>query len=133
MPEMLVVDASAIVAAVTGSDRSHSVVDRLGREGTSIVAPELLDIEVAHALRRWIRRDARAHREGAAALERFRVIGVERYGHELLLARIWELRDNLSAYDAAYVALAEGLDAPLLTLDASLARAPGHRARVEVI
>ena len=58
---------------------------------------------------------------------------LHRYGHEFMLPRIWELRDNLTAYDAAYVALAEALDAPLLTRDARLAAAPGHRARIEVV
>ncbi len=92
-----------------------------------------LDIEVAGALRRGVRRGALEAARGTEALEDLSELAVVRYPHGPLLARIWALRDRLSAYDAAYVALAERLGAPLLTRDAPLARAGGHRARIELV
>ncbi len=72
-----------------------------------------------------------SHERGAEALEDLASARISKYPHTPLVARIWELRGNLTAYDAAYVALAEVLDAPLVTTDGRLAQAPGHRARVE--
>jgi predicted nucleic acid-binding protein len=69
----------------------------------------------------------------ALALEDLRALGITRYAHEPLLDRIWQLRANTTAYDAAYLALAEGLDAPLLTFDGRLANAPGHRAQIRLL
>ena len=94
--------------------------------------PHLFDVEVLHALRRLtlsgLVSESRCHR----ALKALSDLRVTRYPHAPLVHRIWELRDNLTAYDAAYVALAEALDAPLVTTDGRLARTPGHRARVEL-
>lgn len=70
---------------------------------------------------------------GQDALDDLSDLALTRYPHDVLLGRMWELRDNLTAYDAAYVALAEALDAPLVTCDAKLASAPGHRARIEAV
>jgi predicted nucleic acid-binding protein len=95
-------------------------------------APYLLDIEVAHALRRYALRGALSPARGAEALSDLAQLRLRRYPHLPLLPRIWALRENLSTFDVAYVALAEALDAPLVTSDAALARAPGHSARVEV-
>ncbi len=91
-----------------------------------------MDLEVLHALRRQALRGALSPRRGAEALEDLASIMLVRYPHTSLMERIWELRENLTAYDAAYVALAEALDAPLVTMDARLAQAPGHRAAVEL-
>ncbi len=84
-------------------------------------------------LRRFAAAGAIAFARGKEALEDLRDISLVRYPHVVLLERIWELRDNLTAYDAAYVALAEALDAPLLTCDRKLASPRSHRARIEVI
>src|SRR4029077_21231106 len=99
----------------------------------SLHAPHLLDLEVAQVLRRYVyRREITASR-GQTSLELFAKFPIRRYSHEPLLARIWSLRANLTAYDAAYVALAEGLGATLLTRDAALAAAAGHTADIELI
>jgi len=108
-------------------------MERMFEPSASMHAPHLLDIEVADALRRMVQRKdittVRAE-EGLADLAHLRI---ERHGHPLLLGRIWQLRESMAAYDGAYVALAEALDAPLLTCDAKLANAHGHRARIELI
>lgn len=83
-------------------------------------------------LRRFVRRGELFPERARQALEDFAALPLERYSHELLLSRVWRLRDNLSAYDAAYVALAEILGARLLTRDGRISRAPGHTAQVEV-
>ena len=95
-------------------------------------APHLIDIEVAHVLRRYASAGDMSAERGREALEDLADLSLRRYPHEVLLPRVWELRANLSAYDAIYVALAEALDAPLFTRDRRLAGAPGHHARVEL-
>lgn len=94
--------------------------------------PHLLDLEVLNVVRRQTLRGILTTERGTTALQDLENIKMTRYPHTSLLGRIWELRDNLTAYDAAYVALAEALDAPLITLDRRLAQAPGNRAVVEV-
>ena len=96
------------------------------------LAPHLLDLEVGQVLRRLAREGAVSAQRGEEAIQDLLDLRVTRYPHFVLLPRIWQLRDNLSAYDAAYVALAEELDATLLTRDARLVSAPGHSAQVEV-
>ncbi len=95
--------------------------------------PHLLDVEVAQGIRRyWLTEKldlARCH----AALQDLASFDLIRYPHTLFLSRIWQLRSNVTAYDAAYVSLAEALDAPLITRDAALARSSGHRARIELV
>jgi predicted nucleic acid-binding protein len=94
-------------------------------------APQLLDIEVTQVLRRLVQRKELTLARAEQALEDLSAIVVERHEHRPLVSRIWQLRDALSAYDACYVALAEALDAPLLTCDGKLAGAGGHRAKIE--
>ncbi len=96
-------------------------------------APHLLDVEVALALRRYVQARTISTDRAELALEHLGQLGVTRHGHEELLPRIWALRENLTAYDAAYVVLAEALAAPLLTLDTWLAEAPGHQARLWMV
>jgi predicted nucleic acid-binding protein len=129
---VIVLDASAVVDYVLWIGAAPRIASRISRTGEAIHAPYLLDIEVAHALRRYSLRRALSPERGAQALVDLADLRLRRYPHLPLLPRIWELRANLSAFDAAYVALAEALDASLVTSDAALARAPGHRARVEV-
>jgi predicted nucleic acid-binding protein len=96
-------------------------------------APYLIDVEVAHVLRRMVRMEEISLLRGGEALQDFRDMEITRYPHEGLLRRIWALRENLSAYDAAYVALAEALGVALVTCDRRLGAAPGHNASVELI
>jgi predicted nucleic acid-binding protein len=128
---VIVLDASAVVDYVLWIGAAERIAKRIST-GEAMHAPYLLDIEVAHALRRYALRGALSPARGAEALTDVSELRLWRYPHLPLLPRIWELRGNLSAFDAAYVALAEALDAPLVTSDASLSRAPGHRAQIEV-
>jgi predicted nucleic acid-binding protein len=96
-------------------------------------APPLLDLEIAQALRRLTLSGEIAQGRGRSVLEIFSDWSLIRHAHTPLLGRIWELRSSVSAYDAAYVALAEALDAPLLTCDAKLSRSHGHRAKIELL
>ena len=93
----------------------------------------MLDVEVAQVIRRYAANGEIDAERGRMALMDLVDLPVRRYPHDLLLPRIWILRNNLSAYDAAYVALAEALGAPLLTRDQRLATAAGHRARIELV
>lgn len=92
-----------------------------------------MDVEIAQALRRYVREGALDADSAATAIDDLRALDLERHDHEPLLDRVWALRDNLSAYDAVYVALAEALECPLLTCDRRLARAPGLSRRVEIL
>jgi predicted nucleic acid-binding protein len=96
-------------------------------------APHLLDIEVARALRRLAQHGDLTVSRAEQGLDDFSQLHIERHGHRLLTMRIWQLRESMTAYDGAYVALAEALDAPLLTCDAKLATAHGHKARIDLV
>lgn len=130
---MIVLDASAAVELLLGTPVGAQVAARLQAEGGPAHAPHLIDVEVASALRRGVARRLVDQTRAAEALEDLGDLAVVRYPHGPLLARVWELRAGLSPYDATYVALAEQLDAPLVTRDARLGRAGGHGARVEVV
>ncbi len=95
--------------------------------------PHLIDLEVAQVLRRYLQSRELTSERGLQVLRDLVDFPLTRYPHDLFLPRIWELRHNLTAYDAAYVALAEALDAPLVTRDRSLASSAGHQARVELM
>lgn len=127
----MVMDASAAVELLLNTPAGKRISARLEDETEIIHAPHLIDIEVAQVLRRQVLHglveDTRARR----ALDGWRDLDVERYAHEPLLDRVWQLRHNVSAYDAVYVALAEALSVSLVTGDGKLARAPGPQARVE--
>jgi predicted nucleic acid-binding protein len=130
---VIVVDASAFLAVLLNTDAGRRVAEVIWSPATSLHAPRLLDIEVLQVLRRHVLSGAMTAERGAIGLEALGQLDIARYGHEELLPRIWTLKQNLSAFDAAYIALAEALDAPLLTLDARLASAPGHQAEVRLI
>lgn len=127
------VDASAVLEVLLGFARSARIADRLFAPGESLHAPHVLDLEVAQVLRRFVLSRELAAGRGEEALEDLQDLPLTRYAHQPLMPRIWALRQNLTAYDAAYIALAEALDAPLVTRDAKLASAPGHAARVEIV
>ena len=129
---MIVVDASAAVELLLGTARGAAVAERIFDPAETLHAPELLDLEVAQVLRRYERTKLLNGSRAEAALRDLADLPLERYSHRLLLPRAWELRANLTVYDAVYVALAELLGAPLLTGDASLAAAK-HRATIELL
>jgi predicted nucleic acid-binding protein len=128
---VLVVDTSAVVDALAGRPPDQRLLARLGSDG-DLHAPHLLDVELLHALRRLVAAGQLSEDRAADARADFADLTVARYGHGLLADRIWELRRDLTAYDATFVALSEALDAPLVTCDRRLAATPGHRARVEL-
>ena len=130
---MIVVDASALLEVLLRTPAAKAVEGRLFARGQSLHAPHLLDVEVAQVVRRYTAARQIDAERGHEALTDLADFPLRRYPHEFLLPRIWALRNNLTAYDAAYVALAEALDAPLLTRDQRLAAAAGHRATVEVV
>jgi predicted nucleic acid-binding protein len=130
---MIVVDASAVLEVLLNTSDGAAIAARLFSAGETLHAPHLLDLEVAQVLRRYARSGELTARRGAQALHDLVDFPLVRYPHELLLARIWELRDGVTAYDAAYLALAEALAAPLVTRDAALASNRAHRARVELM
>ena len=130
---MIVVDASALVEVLLQTDIGTALQARLFWPGETLHAPHLIDAEVAQVLRRLAATGAISGVRGEEALEDLVGFPMQRYPHSDLLQRIWRLRSNLTAYDATYVALAEVLDAPLLTRDRRLAAAPGHAAIVEAV
>lgn len=129
---MIVVDASAVLEVLLQTERGRAAEVRLFG-GEALSAPHLLDLEVAQVLRRYARLGALEPSRAEGALRDYQDLRIERYPHHLFLARIWALRENATAYDAAYLALAEALDAPLVTTDGKLADVPGHGAVVEVV
>ena len=129
---MLVVDASVLVVALA-DDGPDGDASRARLRGETLAAPELVDLEVASVLRRQNRAGVLDARRAQLALGDLAALPMRRAPHVPLLGRCWELRDNLTAYDAAYVALAEALDATLLTGDRRLARAAGPTCNIEVL
>jgi predicted nucleic acid-binding protein len=127
---VLVVDTSAVLAALVAEEPNAALVERLGADG-DLHAPHLIDVELVHALRRLVHRGELAGDRAQAARADFGDLPIVRYPHVALVDRMWELRDNVTAYDAAFVALSEALGVPLVTTAARLASAPGHKAEVE--
>ncbi len=128
---MIVVDTSAVLDALLGRPINGPLMTRLAADG-DLHAPHLIDVELLHALRRLVSNGGLAEARADEARADFELMPLTRYPHTQLADRIWALRSTLTAYDAAFVALAEALDIALITSDAHLARSPGHRARVEV-
>jgi predicted nucleic acid-binding protein len=130
---VIVVDASAVVEWLLGREGARAVAARFDKPGETLHAPALLSIEVLAALRGLLN-GGHVHADRCRrAVEDLLALDVELYDPMLLVARVWELRDNLSAYDASYVALAELLGAPLLTADRRMSRASGHGAEIHVV
>jgi predicted nucleic acid-binding protein len=125
---VIVLDASAAVLALLNDGEARRSVAR-----EAVAVPHLVDAEVAHALRAQVRRGRVGGGDAGAALARWARLGLRRFPAVGLLPRIWELRGNLTAYDATYVALAEALDCRLVTADARLAAAPGPACAITVV
>lgn len=130
---MIVVDASALLEVLLRTPAAQAVERRLFDPRETLHAPHLLDVEVAQVVRRYAAAGEIDQDRGRVALADLADFSLRRYPHDFLLPRVWELRDNLTAYDAVYVALAEALDAPLITRDRRLAAAASRHARVELV
>jgi len=130
---MIVLDASALVELLLGTARGRSIATRIEDPALGLHVPHLADVEVAQAFRRYVRDGDLDAAAAGAALSDLGSLDLERHAHDPLLQRVWALRENVTAYDAVYVALAEALDTTLLTCDGGLARAPGMRDRVELV
>jgi predicted nucleic acid-binding protein len=130
---LIVVDASALIDVLLDASGVSKVAARLFDPRETLHAPHLLDVEVAQVMRRYSHAGEIDAARGMQALEDLGDFPIARYPHHPFLARIWALRHNVTAYDAAYVALAEALAAPLITRDAKLAASSGHDARIELV
>ena len=130
---MIVLDASALLELLLQTPKGVLVGERALATEERLHAPQLIDIEVAQTLRRLTQSKSLSVPRAEQALTDFADLAIERHAHRHFLSRIWQLRDSLTAYDAAYVSLAEALEAPLVTCDGKLARAHGHHARVTLV
>src|SRR5260370_39706083 len=130
---MIVVDASAVLEVLLRTPTATAVERGLFEPSQTLHAPHLLDVEVAQVVRRYAANGEIDVERGRMALADLADLSLRRYAHDFLLSRVWDLRNNLTAYDAVYVALAEALDAPLLTRDKRIAASPGHHARIELV
>ncbi|MDP9435825.1 MAG: type II toxin-antitoxin system VapC family toxin [Actinomycetota bacterium] len=129
---MIVVDASVLVPGLVDDGRDGDAA-RVRLRGEVLAAPELVDLEVASVLRRLVLAGSLPLRHADLALADLVELPLQRAAHRSLLARCWQLRSNVTVYDAAYIALAEALGALLVTADARLAAAPGLRCDVELL
>lgn len=129
---MIVLDASAAVDWLLQTPAGQSIEQRIFSRPVTLHTVHLLDVEFAQVLRRLVREGTLTPRRAEEAIDDLAALRIRRYAPVLLLPRIWKLRQNLTAYDAAYVALAEELQAPLITRDRRIAAAPGHKAAVEI-
>lgn len=130
---MIVVDASVVVEVLLQTNDGIVIAERLLDRRETLHAPHLIDVEVAQVLRRYVLRGEVHEERARQALDVLAVFPLTRYPHEPLLTRMWELRENITAYDAAFVALAEGLRAPLVTRDRRLGGVPGVGATIELL
>jgi predicted nucleic acid-binding protein len=130
---VIVVDASALVEVLLNTPAGASARRDLFAAGETLHVPHLADLEVLQVLRRYAMAKILDQGRALEALGDYQSLPLTRYPHSVLLPRIWQLRHNLTAYDAAYIALAEALQAPFLTCDRALASIPGCRAKVRVV
>lgn len=130
---MIVVDASALTEFLLQTELGSRVERRLYKSDEDLHAPHLLDVEVLSALRRLVQAREVDTERAEAALEDLQLLRIIRHGHPALVVRAWELRQHFTAYDAMYLALAESLDAPVVTCDRPFAGASRRAAHVELI
>jgi predicted nucleic acid-binding protein len=129
---VIVADASAIIEVLLNTAAAAAIRSHLFARGQTIHIPHLTDVEVVQVLRRYARMSSLSAARAHTALQDYSDMPLVRYPHDVLLPRMWQLRQNATAYDAAYLALAEALDAPFVTCDRALNSIPGHRAKVVV-
>jgi predicted nucleic acid-binding protein len=130
---LIVLDASALLEILLRTPVAERLMDRALDGSERMHSPHLLDVEVTQVLRRLVLRKEVTVARAEQALDDLSKLTIERHEHQSLVGRVWQLRDSMSAYDGVYVALAEALDAPLLTCDAKLAGAHGHHANIELV
>ena len=130
---MIVLGASALLEFLLQTSLDTRVEARLFRDDDELHAPHLLDVEIVQGLRRLVRTGEVSSGRADDAIADLTDLDLHRHAHVDLVRRAWKLRDNISAYDAMYVALAEAIGAPIVTCDSPLGKAPGHRGRIEVI
>ena len=130
---MIVVDASALLEFLLQTSLGARIEERLFRTDDELHVPHLADVEIVQGLRRLVRTGELSADRAGEAIADLIDLDLHRHAHVDLLGRAWKLRDNVSAYDAMYVALAEAIDAPLITCDIPLAKARGRRALIELI
>ena len=129
---MIIVDASCVIESLLNTPTGGIIAERLFGGTEPLAAPALLDVEACSVLRRYWLGGQLSTERGREAIDVLQTLPIVRFLHADLIDRIWQLRANLKGYDAAYVALAEALDAPLATCDKKLAAAVGRRIHVEV-
>jgi len=130
---MIVIDSSALIEVLLRSPRAAVIEKRIFAPYETLHAPHLLDLEVAQVLRRYCMSGEMTLRRGIEAITDLLNFPLTRYPHDIFLDRIWGLRNSLTSYDAAFVALAESLPATLLTCDAKLAATSGHKASIVLV
>jgi len=130
---VIVVDASALLEFLLQTSLGARVEARLFRDEDEFHAPHLVDVEVVQGLRRLVRSGEVSSGRADEAIADLTDLDLHRHAHLDLLGRAWKLRENISSYDAMYVALAEAIEATMVTCDGPLGKVPGHRARIEVI
>ena len=129
---MIVIDSSAVIEVLLRSQIGMEIEERILSPFENLCAPHLLDLEIAQVLRRYCASGDMSPERGQNAMDDLKDMPITRYPHDIFLSRIWELRNNMTAYDAAYVALAEALPAPLFTCDKRLASAPLNDVSIEL-
>jgi len=130
---LIVIDASVMVEVLLNTSTGMQISPFILSPGTTLHAPHLLDLEVAQALRRYRVLGELESTRTTEAIHTFQDFSITRYRHDLFLTRIWELRHNYTAYDAAYLALSEALGALFVTRNSALASTTRHRARVKLV
>jgi len=130
---VIVADASAVLEILLRTPKAEVLDDLLLSSSAVLHAPHLIDVEVTQALRRLVLSGHLAEPRAAQAIDDLRGIRIERHAHGDFIRRAWQLRSAMTAYDAMYVALAEALEAPLVTCDAKLSRAQGHGAVIRAV
>ena len=130
---MIVADASALLEVLLRQPRSAAIEERLFGTGEPMHSPHLVDVEIAQVIRRYVLMGEIETERAEQALGDFLAFPITRHAHGFLLSRVWDLRDNLSAYDAMYVALSDALEATLVTHDRRLATAARRIVAVELV
>jgi predicted nucleic acid-binding protein len=130
---MIVVDASVVVEALVDDGKSGGLARERMTESSLLQAPELIDLEILSVLRRLVARGTLDAKRAMRAVDDMLDLAIVRYPHRSLTWRVWELRSNLTPYDASYVVLAEACECPLVTFDRAIARCPGLRCDVELL
>lgn len=130
---MIVLDASAAIELLLGTSLGARVTEVLADPSQTVAAPHLLDLEIVQVLRRLESTGALTRARATDAFHDFKQLDIARYPHDAMADRIWQLRGQITAYDAAYIALAEAANATLVTCDSKLAKAGGHSAQIELI